>query len=386
MKFLKNEKIKYVLVFFLSLFVLFLFPEEALCAQKGEMSEEKYEEALNSFDLSFFEKELDDETYSFLDELEITDFDFDSVSSLSFEKIINIILDMLSKRIKAPVKALAGILIYIVLSSLFQSLKSDSSDMGDTYSTVSAVLVSLALVASAGSCIQNAVSRVRIASDFIFAFVPVFCAITAACGQTATSFSTNTMLLLLAQGLSLAASNLFTPLINCFLCLGMCCGIRAELNLQRLVSSLKKIITTLISFVSGLFVSVLSIKTTVATRADDLGLRSARFAVNSVVPVVGGALSEGLASIQGYSSLIKSSVGAVGICAAAFVFLPSIIETALWRAVLSLGLIICNVFGEKSVCLVLEAFKDTFLLLNVVLIVSGLTTVISLGVIVAAGK
>ena len=131
--------------------------------------------------------------------------------------------------------------------------------------------------------------------------------------------------------------------------------------------------------------SVLSVKTAVAAKADMLGIRSIRFAVNSVVPVIGSSISEGLLSIQAYSSLIKSSVGIVGIVAVVLVFLPAIIETAVWRISLSFCSVLSDVFGDKSVSSVLNAFREALLLANVIIILSMVTTVISIGILVAAG-
>ena len=146
---------------------------------------------------------------------------------------------------------------------------------------------------------------------------------------------------------------------------------------------LKKYITTAISVCSAAFVSVLSIKTAVASRADALGLRSVRFAINSVVPVIGSAISEGLLSIQSYSSLIKSGVGIVGIIAVGLVFLPSIIQVAFWRFFLNFSSVIAETFCDKSVSSVIKAFCDALLIMNVILILSMVTTIISLGILVA---
>ena len=154
--------------------------------------------------------------------------------------------------------------------------------------------------------------------------------------------------------------------------------------MERLVSGLKKGITSALSFVAAVFVSILSIKTSVAARADILGIRSIRLVINTVIPVVGASISEGLLSIQGYSSLIKSSVGIVGIIAIALVFLPSVIQVVIWRITLSICVITADVFNEKTVCNVLCAFRDAMLLINVLLIISMLTTTISIGVLVAA--
>jgi stage III sporulation protein AE len=159
--------------------------------------------------------------------------------------------------------------------------------------------------------------------------------------------------------------------------------LRKELNLDRLVYTLKRIITTCISFCSAAFVSILSVKTAVASRADALGLRSIRFAINTVVPVIGSAISEGLLSIQSYSSLIKTSVGVVGIIAVFVVFLPSLIEIIVWRVFLSLCVIAGDIFGDSSVSTVLRVFRDAMLLVNVVLILSMMTTIISIGILIA---
>ena len=370
-------------VFISVLILALIIPFNSFGAE--DFSSEKYGEYLSSYDLSFFEDKLDGDTYSFLEELGLSGFDTQGITAISFNKVLDLLLNVAKKRIKNPLEGINAVLIYVILTALFQSLKSDSSDMSSVYSTVSALAVSLVLVAKLSPCINIGASSVKIASDFVFAFIPVFAAIVAAGGGITTSFSTDTLLLSLAQGLSLLSSNIFIPAVNCFLGVGICSGLREELNLGRLVTSMKRVITTALSFISGAFVSVLSIKTAVASKADALGLRSIRFMLNSVVPVVGGTLSEGLVSIQSYSSLIKSSVGVVGICAIALVFMPAIIETVLWRFALTCAQIICDVFGDKSVSLVLTAFNDTVVLINVVLIVSMLTTVVSFGILVASG-
>ena len=375
---------KRLTLFFIAAFALLLLPFSAY-AGEAEFSEEDYKEQLGAYDFSFFEDTLDGDTYSFLEELGFLDFDVDSLTELSLERVTSLLKDVVSRRIKNPLEGMSAILVYVLLSALFQSLKSESSDMGSLYSTVSALAVALVLIAKVSPSVALGASSVKIASDFVFAFIPVFAAIVAASGGVTAAFSTNAMLLSLSQALSLLSSNIFIPVINCFLGVGICSGLRAELELQKLIAGLRRFISSSVSFIAGVYVTVLSIKTTVAARADALGIRSLRFVLNSAVPVVGGALSEGLLSIQSYSSLIKSSVGVVGICAVALIFLPALVEAVLWRFVLYIGLVVCDVFGDKSVSLVLEAFKDTMLLINVVLIVSMLSVVVSLGILVAAG-
>lgn len=370
-------------IFLCALLLFLLIPESSYSM---DYSEEEYNETLSSYDLSSFEKELDADTYKMLDELGVLDFSYENITGLSFNDIVGLLKSLFQKKAELPIKSSVTVLIFILLSAFLQSLKAESDDsVNMIYSTATALLVATVVLVKLTSTVSLASMAISVASNFVYAFIPVFCSIVVASGGITTGFSTNTTLLILAQGLSFISSNVFMPIVNCYLALGVTSSLRYELNLDKLLSSLKKIITTCISFVSGVFVSVLSVKTAVAGRADMLGLRSIRFAINSVVPVIGSSISEGLLSIQAYSSLIKSSVGIVGVMAVVLVFLPSIIEVVLWRISLTLCIIVSDVFGDKSVSAVLNAFLNTLLLINVILILSMVTTVISFGILIAAG-
>lgn len=370
-------------IFLCALLLFLLIP---VSSYSMDYSEEEYNKTLSSYDLSSFENELDADTYKMLDELGVLDFSYESITGLSFNDIVGLLKSLFQKKAELPIKSSVTVLIFILLSAFLQSLKAESDDsVKMIYSTATALLVATVVLVKLTSTVSLASMAISVASNFVYAFIPVFCSIVVASGGITTGFSTNTTLLILAQGLSFISSNVFMPIVNCYLALGVTSSLRYELNLDKLLSSVKKIITTCISFVSGVFVSVLSVKTAVAGRADMLGLRSIRFAINSVVPVIGSSISEGLLSIQAYSSLIKSSVGIVGVMAVVLVFLPSIIEVVLWRISLTLCVIVSDVFGDKSVSAVLNAFLNTLLLINVILILSMVTTVISFGILIAAG-
>lgn len=348
------------------------------------MEKENYSDYLKSFDFTAFEN-LDNETKEFLDELGIANFDYEKIADMSAKDIFSHIISIIRERAEAPLKSTVIIMAFVILSSFFSSLSGElESGISSIYSTVSALVIALFLSYKITDCITLSYQTISLCSDFAFAFFPVFCIITATAGSTITSFSVNTTLLILAQALNYIAELFFVPVTNCFLALGICSGIRTELNLSGAVSMLKRVITTGISTISAVFVSILSVKTAVASKADALGLRSVRFAINSVVPVIGSSISEGLLSIQSYSSLIKTSVGIVGIIAVASIFLPALIEVNLWRLALSLSGITAEIFSDISTSKTVTAFKDALLIIDVLLILTMVTTIISIGILVAA--
>lgn len=380
---MKRCLIKFTL--FLITVVLFM-STAVICFAQDEINEEGYNEVLQEFDLSAFEEELDEDSYNLLSELGLEDFDYNTIINFSISDFLSQIKGIINDSAKTPLESCAIILVIILLSSLFQSFKQTVGDtqMTSAVSTVSAVIVAIILITKMKLTISSACTAISVCSDFVFAFIPAFCIIVATSGNTVAAFSTNTLLLSLAQTLNFISNSVFLPLSNCFLAIGICSGIRDELNLRSFIANMKKYLITGISVCATVFVSVLSIKTAVASSADAIGLRSVRFAINSVVPVIGGAISEGLLSIQAYSSLIKSSVGIVGIIAVALVFLPSILNVSFWRLFLSLCGVISDIFSDRSVSSVLKAFTDALMIMNVILILSMVTTIISIGILIAA--
>lgn len=380
---MKRCLIKFTL--FLIIVVLFM-STSVICFAQDEINEEGYNEVLQEFDLSAFEEELDEDSYNLLSELGLEDFDYNTIINFSISDFLSQIKGMINDSAKTPLESCAIILVIILLSSLFQSFKQTvgNTQMTSAVSTVSAVIVAIILITKMKLTISSACTAISVCSDFVFAFIPAFCIIVATSGNTVAAFSTNTLLLSLAQALNFISNSVFLPLSNCFLAIGICSGIRDELNLRSFIANMKKYLITGISVCATVFVSVLSIKTAVASSADAIGLRSVRFAINSVVPVIGGAISEGLLSIQAYSSLIKSSVGIVGIIAVALVFLPSILNVSFWRLFLSLCGVISDIFSDRSVSSVLKAFTDALMIINVILILSMVTTIISIGILIAA--
>ena len=290
-----KRKIK-ILIMFIFMLIL-VFPD--VCFAEEKIAD--YQSQLDEYDLSSFDL-LDDDTASLLNELGIDDFDYENISSISFKQIIDYISSVFSKNAQGPLRCCLILICFIILSSIVKSfdmhLSSDS--VSDMYATVSNLVIAIFLVTQIYPSMKLACSAIKLCSDFTYAFFPAFCIICATSGAAMTSFSVNGSLLLFSQALNFISSNVFLPIVNSFMGISVCSSIRRDLNMGSIVSALRNLITKAISALSAIFVSYLSLKTAVASRADALGLRSVRFAINSVVPIIGSSISEGLLSIQSY--------------------------------------------------------------------------------------
>lgn len=370
--------------------ILFLFlalsvPVRAMGAETQQIEQDTYSKYLDQYDVDSIYDSVPQDALDLLDELGMQDFDFENILDLTPQKLWHVLQSVAEGRFKGPLTACAGMILLTLFSAFLQSLKTTvKSDMlSNVFSVACSVIIAVILSVEISDAISLASSTIKMCADFIYGFVPVFGILVAVSGGITASFSTNALLLGLAQFLNFLSGNLFVPVISCYLALGLSNGIRPELHLTAITSAVKKYISAAVSLAATGFVSILSIKTAVASRADALGLRSARFAINSVVPVIGSAISEGLLSIQSYSSLIKSTVGIVGIVVIVLIFLPALLEILIWKFFLSISSIASEMFEDRSVLAVLQAFQGALLLMLIVLILSLVTTVISFGILIA---
>ena len=105
----------------ISLIIILLTPFTAF-AQDSE-----YEGYLESFDLSAFES-LDDETREFLDDLGITDFDYEKISQISVSDIFKYIFEVLTNKTQGPIKAGLTVICFVIVSAnSFKELANTSS-------------------------------------------------------------------------------------------------------------------------------------------------------------------------------------------------------------------------------------------------------------------
>lgn len=366
--------------FVLTFLLLLALPGVCFAAQSA-LSGDGYRQALSGYDLSAFEK-LGDDANSVLEQLGLDDFDFETVTALDAKSCVQVLGRLARQNIQTPLRALLSVLSFTLLSAFLTGF-SGSGLLGQNssvYSTASALVIAALIAAQCADTVSLCCATIGICADFVFAFFPAFLVILTVSGSSLTGVSTNTLLL----GLNILSAKLFVPLINCFLALSLCSGMRSSLNIDGALRVVRKGLISLISFCAGAFVTVLSVKTAVASRADALGLRSLRFAINSVVPVIGSAISEGLLSIQSYAGLVKSTVGVVGIIGVIALFLPALINVIGWRVSIAVSVAVSEIFDDRTVCKMLRAFGDAFLLMNVVLILSMVTTVISIGILIAA--
>lgn len=363
------------------LFILFIFlsvPTLTFAQPEEEQLREEYhvDEVYNS---------VPTVTKDLLDTLGIDDVDYNDIIDISFTQILKTLQQVFLGVYKNPFTSALSVIAIIILSSLLKGFRTsfNESTLAPVLSSSASVFVAVILIVKISACVSNACSVIDLSSKFTVVFIPIFTFLVAASGCPFSAVGFNSLIFGLAQILSNLSATILMPIANIFLGIGITAGIKPELHLSSITAFIKKNLVLVLSFLTTGFMTVVSIKTSITSGMDALGDKSLRFAISSFVPVIGATISEGLASIKGYVTLMKSATGLFTIIVILLIFLPAILEIVVWNISLSLCSVCSDLFEEKSVGTILRAVQDTLSILLVILIMCMVVTIVSIGIMVS---
>ena len=246
---------------------------------------------------------------------------------------------LLREKLAAPLKGLAALLGVVVLCRLGGIFEEGGSASLLAGTLACAGVLTVPLL----ELIQAAQRVIESACVFLGASVPVYSALLLASGNTAAGGSYSFWTLAAGSLIPALSSALLMPLLHMFLLLALAsslCGGAFDKLLQSLYSFAKWALVLAVTLFSG----VLSVQTVLNAQVDAASGKAVKFLASSAVPIVGGAFGDAVAAIQNSVEIVKSGVGAFGILAALCIFVPTMLQGALWMGVCLLGQVAAGLF------------------------------------------
>lgn len=365
---------KKVIVFFI-LILSFSFPIRA---------ESVYSTQYDNVEAESVKDGIDKETLDFLNENNIDPKDPDWVNNVTVKSVFSHIETFIKNGSKITVKS--GVLIASIIF-LSAALTAFGTTPRLETSVYAAALAIGAIVS--GSILQSvsaAINVIKGCGTFMTAFVPIFASVLALSGKTVTAPAMSTLLLFAAEAVSFISSFIVLPLVGGYLALSISSGVSPLINSSGIADGLKKISIWILSLFSTVFVGILGIQTAVNSAADSVTLKTAKFILGTSVPIAGNALGEAASTISASVGLLRSSIGIYGVVALVFMLLPIIIELVLWRVMLMLNITLSEMFSLPKITGILKSVDAMLALLIGIIMMLGGMFIISLTVVITAGK
>ena len=369
---------KKVIIFILIFVLIFGFNVSAQTETQDFLKEQAQLIGANEL-----EQALPDDTQNFFEKIGITPENGEWVNDFGIKKVFTLLLELVKKELSAPFNCGLLIIAIILVNGVF--FVTENGNSAKTANLAVTAACAAVITAPLLSVINTAVTVLQSVADFMTVFVPVFASVIALNGKAVTSVSMSSLLLGASQTVELVANHFVIPLMCGYLCISVVSGVSPLLAGNYLGDAVKKVSFWVMSLMTTVFIGILSIQTAVNASADSLATKTAKFIIGSSVPLAGTVLSEALTTVTASLGILKTSVAVYGVVACSVIFLPVLINLLLWRITLNLTGFIADALGS-NISKLLRSIDTTVAVLCGIILLSGAMFIISLTVVVSAGK
>ena len=210
------------------------------------------------------------------------------------------------------VPLLASIIVISIICGFLTNIKSDNSgrSVGDIIHFVCyGVIITLVMsgVVSLLSMTTSTLNGLRSQMEGVF---PILLTIMTAIGGTASVSIYQPAVVLLSSGIMHIFTSILMPIFIFSLVFTIVSNLTSTVKLDKFTKFFQSAFKWLIGGVFTIFMSFLAIQGITASTFDGVSIRTAKYAIRSYIPILGGYLSEGFDVIMASSVLIKNAVGA----------------------------------------------------------------------------
>lgn len=358
-----------------------------VCAQtEDSVLSEDYEAYFESSGANELFGMLSDDAQDFLEEAGVDHLSDDVLLEFSFSSFFSALWGQISNGLKKPLMVMAAIIGMVLLASMMGMFRTTiQGESGTVFTVVVALGISTTVLAPIVELIEHAVSMMEQMGDFVVGFIPVYTGVVAVSGKPISAFTYHTLLMTVLEVFSYVTIHVLIPLICVYLSISIVGSVSTQIDISGIAKTIRTAVTWCLGLFLTVFVSMLTIKGFVAASADTVTYRAGKFLISSLVPIVGGAVSEAMTTVQGSLGVIRSSVGAFGILAIVATFLPMIIEIALMSLALKVSQSVSTSLKISQVSGILEAAGFVLSLLLAALICFALMMIVSVSLMLVLG-
>lgn len=286
--------------------------------------------------------------------------------------IIRTALKEINPSLHEAVEVCTCIVAVAVLLAIITNLLNAHRDL---LSICGVAVICVLMMQTANSLIRLGTDTAQSITQYGRLLTPVMTSALAAQGAVGKSGALFAASVFVNNLLSGAITDVLTPLIYCFLCI----GISGRISNQVFIINIKKFIKWLI--VWGLkttlyiFTGYISITGIVSGSADAATLKATKLTISSMVPVIGNILSDASEAVIAGAGIMKNAAGVYGLFTFLAVTIGPFLRIGVQYLLLKLSGGICQIIGATQISGIVQDFSDA---MGIVLAMIGTVCVISL--------
>lgn len=307
-----------------------------------------------------------------------------SISKTIFKNIISFIL----REVVLVFNGISTVIIIAVICALIQNLQTAFS-----YQTLSNVafyacyaLLIIILSKTFLIGIDIAKETINELNNFLLVLIPVLSTLLLSAGGVSQVATLDPIIILLTNIGPTFYLNILIPIILLGFMLQFANNISNNFKISNLIKHTNQIVLWAQGIFITFFISMLTIRGFTAESLDIVTAKTAKFAVDNFVPIVGKAISEAIATVAGYSILLKNAVSSLGLIIVIAIVLVPIIKIFIMATMYRLTAAIIEPISDNRIVSAISSVGDSLILIMSCVIVVSVLFFVMISIIASAGK
>ena len=308
--------------------------------------------------------------------------------NLSFSKICDAAFSLLFKEVKTVLSMCIIIVVIGIICSLIKNLQSafSSESISEIAFYACYALMIIVLTRTFIISLDLAKDIITQISGFMSKLLPILVVMLGVAGGFTESATMDPIVLGTTIIIPKIYLNIILPLILITFVLQFTNNISTEPKISNLCSLVKSSVLWIQGLILTVYIGLLTVRGITASTIDAVTLKTAKFTIDNFIPIVGKTFSDAIASVAGYSLIIKNAIGSVGLLVLILILLYPIIKISLSSIILKISSSLLEPIADKRITkAVFSAGDSLILILSSVLCVSLMFFVL-IAMMVSAGK
>lgn len=255
-----------------------------------------------------------------------------------------------------------------VLSNLISNLKSQNTSVSDTINFVFLAVTILIVLVAFKNILSMTSKTLRLILTQMQIVFPILVTLLGTIGTVATISIYNPLVSVLVTIVSIVFEKFLYPLFIVIFILTILGSLTDTVKLNKFINFLMSTFKWSVGIVFTLFTGFLSIQGISAGKFDSVSIKATKFAMKSYIPIIGSYVSDGMDFFVLGASLVKNSIGLVGVIILFITILSPIIMIVIYKLALQLTSGILELTGNNKLANFLSA-SGKILVLPIVIII-----------------
>lgn len=307
--------------------------------------------------------------------------------TLDITNVFASVLDIGKQELGRNLQLIVKLVLIALLGALLTHAQSDfAGGVGDAAGfAIYAMAVGVA-IATFVSLLQVGRETISALVNFMQISFPVLLTLLTAVGGVASSGVFQPATALLSSSIATTLRDIVLPLILSFAALSIVANLSERAPLTRLSGMCKEACKWIVGITSVLFVGVVSLQGLSSAAVDGISIRTAKFALDKMVPFAGKFVSDTVDTVMGCTLLIKNAAGISAILIGVGVILTPLIRILAGVLAFRMASALSEPLDAGRLPKMLSGMGDALMLLFGSVMAVGAMFFITVGLLLGAGN